>query len=236
MDTYSDIPKQSDDTIATISTCMGYLINHPTFWDVCFDLDIHGALGSGLDEKNNFPPNQRFYAIRSILSGRSPVFRAMFRSGLRESNIENKLIPIHIPDVTPKAFLIILEYIYTNKFKLCMETSFQVLYAAKKYCLQSVIDECITFIKSNINYDNALNMLTVAYKIHEQQLIDFAEAYVQQCSNIINCKSFFALPEYILKTILERSMIYSNEINILFAVIRWAEYQLDGIDGIEEIK
>lgn len=238
----------NDGSIATVSTCLGYLVNHPTFWDVCFELDanetkdiIHNdTLDSGLDieydENDNFNPGRRIYAIRNILSARSLVFRAMFRSGMWESNIKNKSTPIYIPDVTPKAFLTILQYIYTGNFKLDITAVFQVLYAAKKYDLQPVITECIHFIKSNVNKDNVLDMLKSAYLVNVVELVNFAEIYAQECTNIINSKSFLDLPENILKIVIVKCVCFSNEIDILFSVIRWAEHQLAFGDLNEEVK
>ena len=69
--------------------------------------------------------------MRNILSGRSLVFRTMFKSGMLESDIKNKSTPIPIPDVTPEAFLVILKYMYTGKYELTIDTVFQVLYASK---------------------------------------------------------------------------------------------------------
>lgn len=247
--------KYSNGTIVTISDCMGYLVNNSNFWDVCFDLgpshiekmnDTQDVTKSELgldddddtdDKKCNFNPNRRFYAIRDILSGRSLVFRAMFKSGMLESCIKNKSTPIQIPDVTPEAFLTILTYMYTGKYKLDITTVFQVLYVSQKYELKVLAAACKDFIKEQVTFTNVLYMLISAYTIHDKDLINFARIFIHKYPKaVVNSKSFLFLPENILKDLVDKHLWLSNEMDIFMAVVRWAYYQLDGTDRLDENK
>ncbi|KAF5401807.1 hypothetical protein PHET_04880 [Paragonimus heterotremus] len=106
-------------------------------------------------------PNEttaRFGAHRLVLSTASPVFEAMFFGPAASINRgrEQNISDYHIPDISPRAFQIMLLHIYTDEIQLDddLDTVFYVLYAAKKYMLVQLERKCVEHLKlENCNSD-----------------------------------------------------------------------------------
>jgi hypothetical protein len=97
------------------------LVNDEEFSDVTFMIE-----------------NQCIYAHRAILSQRSEHFAAMFRSGMRES--VERVIPI--PGISRHAFLLLLEYLYTDSVKIEVEHAIELYTAADLYHMDRLRDMC----------------------------------------------------------------------------------------------
>jgi hypothetical protein len=97
------------------------LVNDEEFSDVTFMIE-----------------NGPIYAHRAILSQRSEHFAAMFRSGMRESS--ERVIPI--PAISRQAFLLLLEYLYTDSVKVEVEHAIELYTAADLYHLDRLRDMC----------------------------------------------------------------------------------------------
>lgn len=74
-------------------------------------------------DKKSFPVHRR------VLSARSPVFEAMFRS---EQFSESQKRRIEIPDIPHKAMKVFLEYIYTAKIENLEKNAVSLLVLADK--------------------------------------------------------------------------------------------------------
>ena len=86
-----------------------------------------------------------------FLAMASPVFEAMFFGGLAESNAGNTQ-EIKILDVQPDAFYVMLQYIYNDHIKLnSFELACDICYAAKKYMLPALVQECTNYLVSCIH-------------------------------------------------------------------------------------
>lgn len=87
--------------------------------------------------------NQQTLACHKIiLAMASPVFETMFFGSFNQKDD-----PITISDVQADAFKALLEYIYTDKININnVDKAFDLCYAAKKYMLPYVVDQCTTFL------------------------------------------------------------------------------------------
>jgi hypothetical protein len=97
------------------------LVNDEEFSDVTFMIE-------------NLP----IYAHRAILSQRSEHFAAMFRSGMRES--VERVIPI--PGISRQAFMLLLEYLYTDSVKIEVEHAIELYTTADLYHMDRLRDMC----------------------------------------------------------------------------------------------
>lgn len=111
------------------------LVNDSTFSDVTFLVE-----------------NREIHAHRAILSARCDHFRAMFTSGMKETNEK----VVEIPAVRYDVFYEVLNYIYTDKVdKLTAEMAIDVYIAADLYTLDLLKDKCEAAVQSQINFENA---------------------------------------------------------------------------------
>lgn len=84
-----------------------------------------------------FVEDQSFAAHRFILSARSPVFDAMFKSGMAEALTRQ----VYIEDVDANIFRAFLEFIYTGTLKY-FDGKEQLFTLAEKYGVKTLITLC----------------------------------------------------------------------------------------------
>ena len=90
-----------------------------------------------------------------FLAMASPVFEAMFFGGLSESS-NGSTQEIKILDVQPDAFHVMLQYIYTDNINLnSFELVCDICYAAKKYMLPALVEECTKYLWRDLYPRNA---------------------------------------------------------------------------------
>lgn len=113
------------------------------------------------------PPEEseetKYSAHRGILSARSPVFAAMFASGMTESQLGT----VRIKDVTPKAMQTLLSYMYTGSTEDTLSWKSvrdieDVIYAADKYAIAGLRDFIDKMMYTGCNNDNAMELLYLA--------------------------------------------------------------------------
>ncbi|KAG8297227.1 hypothetical protein J6590_038831 [Homalodisca vitripennis] len=122
--------------------------------------DCQFLVGDGQHKK-------KFSTHKMILSMSSPVFEAMFYGGLAEEND-----PIEIPDVQPEAFTAMLEYIYTDEINLTtIEQACELCYAAKKYMLPFLVNQCMSYIWKDVKYPMACRAYEFAKLFDEAHLM-----------------------------------------------------------------
>ncbi len=81
--------------------------------------------------------NDSINAHRSILSARSPIFAAMFKSGMSESQTSR----VHIEDVDPTTFREFLKFLYTGMLEPSADKE-ELLVLADKYHVETLEDCC----------------------------------------------------------------------------------------------
>ena len=102
-----------------------------------------------------------FYCHRSILSVRSPVFAAMFKSDM----IENSSRIVDIKDTKPEAVKEMLHFIYhgtTSTKNVKDELVWDLLVAADQYQLNLLKNKCEEKMCSTLDVNNSVEMLVLA--------------------------------------------------------------------------
>ncbi len=156
-----------------------------------------------------------------ILAMASPVFEAMFYGGLAEKND-----PIEILDVQAEAFKALLEYIYTDKINInTVDKAFELCYAAKKYMLPYVVEQCTTFLWSDLCPKNACRAYEFAKLFEEPRLTEKClQIICTKTTEVIQDSSFEDVELSTIITILDQdSLNVDNELDLFFAVNRYAE-------------
>jgi len=109
--------------------------------DICFIID-----------------GQEIKAHKTVLSARSPVFAAMFRSNMKEKGMSR----IDIPDVTQDIFNALLHFMYTDRVQLTEASAELLLAAADKYLLASLKSKCEEFIIKYLKIENCSRIMNLA--------------------------------------------------------------------------
>lgn len=101
---------------------------------------------------------ENFELHKCILSTRSPVFEAMFRSDMEE---KNKNV-VEITDVKYQVLQELFLFIYTGKVNDIAKIVGELLIAADKYCIQGLKELCEKTICDNIKPNNVIKYLELA--------------------------------------------------------------------------
>uniref|UniRef100_A0A3P9M783 BTB domain-containing protein n=1 Tax=Oryzias latipes TaxID=8090 RepID=A0A3P9M783_ORYLA len=173
--------------------------------------DVHFIVG---------PPGdtQMVPAHKYVLAVGSSVFGAMFYGDLAEGQSV-----IHIPDVEPAAFLILLKYMYSDEIELEADTVLATLYAAKKYIVPALAKACVSFLETSLEAKNACVLLSQSRLFEEPEL-------TQRCWEVIDAQAELALlsegfceiDKPTLEIILQRETLHIRELVVFQAALNWA--------------
>ncbi|KAL2098635.1 hypothetical protein ACEWY4_005115 [Coilia grayii] len=175
--------------------------------------DVHFVVGSPGD-------TIRIPAHKYVLAVGSSVFCAMFYGDLAETKSE-----IHIPDVEPAAFLILLRYLYCDEMELTPDTVLATLYAAKKYLVGALVRACVCFLETRLEAGNACLLLCQSELFQEPGLSQRCwEMIDAQAELALQSEAFCQMDRPTLERLLRRdSLVVSGEGSVFRAVCRWAE-------------
>uniref|UniRef100_A0A2K6D0D4 BTB domain-containing protein n=1 Tax=Macaca nemestrina TaxID=9545 RepID=A0A2K6D0D4_MACNE len=167
--------------------------------------DVHFVLG---------PPG----ATRTVPAHNS-VFYTMFYGDLAEVKSE-----IHIPDVEPVAFLILLKYMYSDEIDLEADMVLATLYAAKKYIVPALAKACINFLETSLKAKNACVLLSQSRLFEEPELtqrcLEFIDA---QAEMVLRSEGFCEIDRQTLEIIITREAFNTKEEVVFEALLNWAE-------------
>ncbi|GBM75706.1 Speckle-type POZ protein [Araneus ventricosus] len=120
--------------------------------------------------------SKTFEAHKAILACRSPVFKAMFEHDM----VENSSGIVNISDVDPKTLEYMLFFMYANQLEDAVDTksAIQLYCAADKYQINSLKECCYPILKSLVSAENVCEVLSLAYKYHDEPLKTIAKAFI----------------------------------------------------------
>lgn len=158
--------KFEDDDASRFLIKANYLREHHLYKELSDNLGGLFRSGSQADamfrcRNNDIPAN------KLILSMRSPVFEAMFKSGMHE---RQKGV-VDIIDMGPDTLKDMLMHIYTLKpIKLTYTKAVKLIYAAEKYQLDILKEMCRDHLnlKSCLSKNNALSLLVLGHLLDQQ--------------------------------------------------------------------
>uniref|UniRef100_A0A4W4HB55 BTB domain-containing protein n=1 Tax=Electrophorus electricus TaxID=8005 RepID=A0A4W4HB55_ELEEL len=182
------------------------MFNNERMADVHFIVGLPGA-------------TQKVPAHKYVLAVGSSVFCAMFYGDLAEEGSE-----IHIPDVEPAAFLILLKYLYSDEIELEADTVLATLYAAKKYLVLSLARACVSFLETGLEARNACVLLWQSRLFEEPELAERCwEVIDAQAELALLSEGFCAIDRATLESVLGRETLNAKEASVLQAALAWAE-------------
>ncbi|XP_034143602.1 BTB/POZ domain-containing protein 6-B isoform X3 [Esox lucius] len=191
--------------------------------------DVHFIVGSPGE-------SQKVPAHKYVLAVGSSVFGAMFYGDLAEGESE-----IHIPDVEPAAFLIMLKelgykkkhcfavvrvyfrYMYSDEIELEADTVLATLYAAKKYIVPALAKACVTFLETSLEAKNACVLLSQSRLFEEPELTQRCWEVIDAQAELALCsEGFCEIDLQTLEIILRRETLNTREAVVFRAVLEWA--------------
>jgi len=150
--------------IEIVVASMSSMIHHKQFIK---DLD-----NLFLDQNNNHDVTltcgeKVFYCHKWMLSARSPVFKAMFQSNMKE----NESGTVEIEDIQQEVVLEFLQYIYTGTISLNFEKYGEELFAvADKYQVDQLKGACENEMISKLDAENCIEMLLLGDRYKARNL------------------------------------------------------------------
>ncbi|XP_058824699.1 actin-binding protein IPP-like [Topomyia yanbarensis] len=159
-------------------------------------------------------------AHKLILCISSPVFQAMLRGELAD-NVET----IHVPDVEPGIFELLLKYIYTDEISAgSVDEAIKLYYAAEKYMLPIVTDHCLAYLQSAINPANVCRIYEFAKFYRHSNITYNCLNYIRlNTKQVIQHENFM---EVDLNTIIEifdqEKLAIDNELDLYRALSKYA--------------
>ncbi|GBM30549.1 TD and POZ domain-containing protein 3 [Araneus ventricosus] len=133
-----------------------------------------------------------FPVHKLILSARSPVFKSMFGTDMKEKNSGC----VNITDVDSQTLRRLLLYIYTDTLDdLEVKTATELYEAADKYSITNLKEKCSTFLKGNLKTSNACGILVVA-DMHQDEVLKVAvQDYISEQECVFRSKEWKHLME-----------------------------------------
>jgi len=166
------------------------LVNNPKYGDVVFIVE-----------------GREVHAVAALLAVRCEHFKAMLFGSMREASSRASWEPIVIDDVTHDAFVILLEFLCTDRLlhPLSLAQTVELLVVAEKYMLDRLKSLCIEEILPDISVDNVVRILRMSNR-HAESLrgicLDFI---VQNLDAVKKTPEFMELkhePELLLEIVM----------------------------------
>eukprot|EP00522_Entomoneis_paludosa_P015141 CAMPEP_0172461150 /NCGR_PEP_ID=MMETSP1065-20121228/39564_1 /TAXON_ID=265537 /ORGANISM="Amphiprora paludosa, Strain CCMP125" /LENGTH=675 /DNA_ID=CAMNT_0013216385 /DNA_START=12 /DNA_END=2039 /DNA_ORIENTATION=- len=149
----------------SIATALHKAINDEEFSDVTFLLE----------------GNRPIHAHRVILTGKCEFFATMFRAGMRESSsTENGPPIIPIPNVRYDIFLLVLNYLYTDKVHVHVDDAVELCSLAEMYGLDRLQKICCTAVKQKLTAGKTAAVLQLATVCHCHVIKEICMKFVMQ--------------------------------------------------------
>ncbi|GBN00599.1 TD and POZ domain-containing protein 5 [Araneus ventricosus] len=118
---------------------------------------------------------ETFPAHRNVLSARSPVFKKMFTTDMKEKAGEC----INVPDISSDTVRRMLQFLYTDcTGDLEMQSARDLYIASDKYDIASLKQRCSSFMNKNLCPANVCEVLVLADMHQDKNLESAAQEYV----------------------------------------------------------
>ena len=111
-----------------------------------------------------------------------------------------------------------------------------LLYTAKKYDIQLLLDRCIAFLTRTLDIENIWMIMDHALKFDERRLVDNCYAFIKRNTSIVlQCQKLLDLPKSTMKIILLEAFERVNPLVCYNVVKKWAHNQL-GVSARNTVK
>ncbi|XP_055944473.1 uncharacterized protein LOC129975435 [Argiope bruennichi] len=128
--------------------------------------------------------SKTFSAHKSVLCARSPVFRSMLTTNMKEKIMER----IQIDDLDDDTIDQFLLFLYTDDLEdLQWESAMKLYYAADKYQVQLLKYLCSSFLVARLDISNVTDLLCLADRHQDSSLKTDVENFISTNSKKLFC-------------------------------------------------
>lgn len=161
--------------------------------------------------------NEEICAHKIVLVISSPVFEAMFYGPLATPDT------IVVEDTSPVEFKQMLCFIYTDAANISgVDNAWALLYIAKKYLIDDLLDYCLQYIVHHMQPSNVLLNLEYADLYNETAIRQYCQSTVQKYPKFILQFDYQMKPSS-LRLLLELDELNASEVELFELVVKWAE-------------
>eukprot|EP01103_Thecamoeba_quadrilineata_P007941 TRINITY_DN17758_c0_g1_i1.p1 TRINITY_DN17758_c0_g1~~TRINITY_DN17758_c0_g1_i1.p1 ORF type:complete len:489 (+),score=79.48 TRINITY_DN17758_c0_g1_i1:60-1469(+) len=167
-------------------------------------------------------PLERVHAHKFILGARSCAFRAMLFGSMREG----KESVVRIPNIRPKVFVALMQFIYTAtpEDNLNAEFAMELMRAASQYHLDSLTAFCKKQIQSKITDQNVCQLLQMASNFNHSDLYEqCVDRILKHAPIAFHSPSFQELSEENVILLIKNDLLELNELQVFQAIVKWAK-------------
>ncbi|XP_054714896.1 kelch-like ECH-associated protein 1 [Uloborus diversus] len=163
-----------------------------------------------------------FHAHKIVLASASPYFKAMFTSGLKESEMSI----INIQGVCPLSMAIIIHFAYTGQVKIEENNVCNLLPAATMFQVTHIIDSCCSFLENQLDPSNCIGIADFALQHGCNNLYQTANQFIDQhFSQVSQGEEFLALSACQLVMLIKRDELnVRSEMEVFNSVLRWVKH------------
>ncbi|CAG7824979.1 unnamed protein product [Allacma fusca] len=194
---------------ASLTERIGFLLESDIFADVTFNV------GEGSSSR-------RFRAHKLILAISSPVFSAMFYGTIKCEDC------ISITDCKPDAFRILLQFAYKNELAVGeVQLALDVLYAARKYSMRLLEDECFVYLCGNVSFDSVFAVKEAAEKYQLPALESICKEYIEDHSHDVLKFHYPYLNRDTLLQFIQNDRLNIKELDLFQIIVDWADQECE---------
>jgi len=170
--------------------------------------------------------DQNVPAHRCVLAANSSYFRALFDSGLRDSDVHTLLVPA----ASFACLRDVVQFMYTGDVTIAWENVEQTLGLSDYLGVAHLVNYCSKFLRQSLSEDTCLKIKTLVSTYNLTNVDDEVTSYVtSRWSRLIPRDDITELPGEILKDLLRADGCtgFAREVDVLDAVCRWARHHVD---------
>jgi len=119
---------------------------------------------------------------------------------------------------------------------MCSESAAYLIYAAKKYMVPKLVEECRRCLMESLDVNNAIHLLDQSLHVDEQELQSECLRLISaNATAVLTGTEIFSASRLALEAILEANTLPVRELIIYETAVKWAKHQLQSeISGEED--